>query len=114
MNWKYFEKVRKVNFKKHFKSKNIQTKKEIRDYLVKNNFTFKEEDVENIYDKIKPAITKKQTERKNSKVVLSQKKKLVRRSNKRKQTKHVSGSMDARRKDWRMVFFLYRNNRIGV
>lgn len=101
MKWEYFLKIRKVNIKRHFSNRNIKTKKEIRDYLNNNSFTFLESDVENIYDCIKPKEKEKSIDRqekiKDVKIVLPQKKKNLRRSSKRKSNKNVSGSMDTRR-----------------
>ena len=109
MKWDYFLKVRKLNIKKHFTTRNISSKKEIIDYLNKNNFTFTEDEVDNIYDTIKPTEKEKPKIRKSEKEklpVLSQKKKSLRSSPRKRKKRHVSGSMDSRRKNWRMVFFL--------
>jgi len=102
MNWKYFLKVRRLNVKKHFLSRNIKSKKEIIDYLNKNNFTFTKDDVDNIYDTIKPKQKKEPAKPKRKpedKPVLSQEKKPIRRRSKKRKKEYVSGSMDPGRKN---------------
>ena len=102
MNWNYFLKVRRLNVKKHFLSRNIKSKEEIIDYLNKNNFTFTKDDVDNIYDTIKPKAKEKTQQSKGKpadKPVLSQEKKPIRRRSKKRKKEYVSGSMDPGRKN---------------
>jgi len=102
MNWKYFLKVRRLNVKRHFLSRDIKSKKEIINYLNKNNFTFNQDDVDIIYDTIKPEQKKEPAKSKRKpadKPMLSQEKKSVRRRSKKRKKEYVSGSMDPGRKN---------------
>ena len=98
MRWYYFKTIRNLDVAHFFKKKGISKKLEIEDYLIKNNFTFSKEELNNIYDSVKPETEKIAKEEKRVKAVLPQKKKNIRRSNKRKTVRNVSGSVDARRK----------------
>lgn len=101
MKWNYFVKVRKLNIKKHFDTRNINSKKEIIDYLNKNGFTFTKDEVDNIYDTIKTEEKEKAKIKQKQDIVpvLSQKKESIRSSSRKRKKRHVSGSMDPRRKD---------------
>lgn len=112
MRWSYFKNIRNLDIKSFFNKKNMISKDQIKNYLIKNNFTFSEEELKDIYDIVlpKPIIDKveeadqaseeKETieviyERESS--LLSQKKKSLRSYSKGKS--NVSGSMDTIRRN---------------
>lgn len=108
MNWNYFVRIRNLNIKSFFKKKNISEKCDIIKYLNNNNFTFLEEDLNNIYDIIKPKENKHEIiERKietkdleperSIQPVLPYQKKRVRNDSKTKRIINVSGSVDTQR-----------------
>jgi arginine repressor len=109
MRWAYFKNVRNINLHHFFEKRKIKTKEEILNFLNDNNFTFSQEELNNIYTVLNPVVEKpnaknlkeeiKQTEKesKDNKALLPQKKKRVRNSSKRK--RHVSGSMDTTGRD---------------
>lgn len=97
MKWSYFKNARRINEKKYFTKRKLTSKDKIKSFLEKNNFTYSENELQIIYDAVlprkKPEVKKQETkEVERKKPVLSQKKKRVRNSSKRK--RHVSGSLD--------------------
>ena len=100
MRWSYFKYVRNIDEKYFFEKRSLTTKDKIKDYLDKNSFTYTEDELKLIYESVlpkkqdpKPEQTEKPKRKfERKKAVLSQKKKIVRNSSKRKG--YVSGSLD--------------------
>ena len=125
MNWNYFKTIKNLKVKKYFDKRRLSTKEEIKNFLDKENFTFTNKELEDIYATVNPPNpkssqkTKKPEQKKTAKAkrvktVLPQKKKNIRNGPRKKPIRHVSGSMGSGRKNWRMVFFSHKYNRIGV
>lgn len=97
MRWSYFKNVRNINVGYYFKKRNLTSRQMIKDHLDKNNFTYSQDELKIIYDEALPekkVEPKKQIKKevKREKPLLSQKKKRIRNSSKRK--RYVSGSLD--------------------
>lgn len=97
MMWSYFKRVRNLKVKKFFTKKGLVTKDTIKDYLDKNNFTYSNNELKEIYDDMSITETKKQEKesevvKQRKEIVFPQKEKRIRDSNKRK--RYVSGSID--------------------
>jgi len=106
MIWSYFKRVRNLKVKKFFTKKGLLTKDSIKDYLDKNNFTYSNNELKEIYDDM--SITKTRKKEKNpfdvkqrEEIVLPQKKKRIRNRSERK--RYVSGSLDNQRWYRRLV-----------